>query len=162
MTTQCAGRPRRAADHVDVDVDRQRGSVTIVMPILAVGLLAMAGLVLDGGAALAARGRAADIAQQAARAGADALAPSSLRRSDPNPLAVNPAAAITAAEQELAAGGVTGQVTVAGDTVTVTAQVSRKTAMLSAVGINTVTGHATATATVLYGGATAGGTGGGG
>ena len=125
------------------------------MPILAVGLLAMAGLVLDGGAALAARGRAADVAQQAARAGADALAPSSLRRSDPNQLTVNPAAAITAADQVLAAGDVTGQVAVAGDTVTVTAQVSRRTAMLSAVGINTVTGRATATATVLYGGATA-------
>ena len=155
MTTRSAGRPRRSDDDKGVDgIDGQRGSVAIVMPILAVGLLAMAGLVLDGGAALAARGRAADVAQQAARAGADALAPSSLRRSDPNQLTVDPAAAISAADQVLAAGDVTGQVAVAGDTVTVTAQVSRKTAMLSAVGINTVTGHASATATVLYGGTT--------
>lgn len=159
MTTRFRCRLRRSDDDIDLDgFDGQRGSVAIVMPILAVGLLAIAGLVLDGGAALAARGRAADVAQQAARAGADALAPNSLRRSEPNQLAINPAAAISAAEQELAAGDVTGQVTVAGDTVTVVAQVSRKTAMLSAVGINTVTGRASASATVLYGGATAGGT----
>ena len=158
MTTRSAGRRPRS----DASIDGQRGSVAIVMPILAVGLLAMAGLVLDGGAALAARGRAADVAQQAARAGADALTPSSLRRSDPSRLAVDPAAAVAAADQVLAAGDVAGQVSVAGDTVTVTAQVSRKTAMLSAVGINTVTGRASATATVLFGGATAGTTGPGG
>ena len=155
MTTRSAGRLPRS----DACSDGQRGSVAIVMPILAVGLLAMAGLVLDGGAALAARGRAADVAQQAARAGADALTPSSLRRSDPSRLAVDPAAAVAAADQVLAAGDVAGQVSVAGDTVTVTAQVSRKTAMLSAVGINTVTGRASATATVLFGGATSGNTG---
>ena len=155
MTTRSAGRlPRSVAF-----CDGQRGSVAIVMPILAVGLLAMAGLVLDGGAALAARGRAADVAQQAARAGADALTPSSLRRSDPSGLAVDPAAAVAAADQVLAAGDVAGQASVAGDIVTVTAQVSRKTAMLSAVGVNTVTGRASATATVLFGGATSGNTG---
>ena len=158
MTSRAAGRRWRS----DACCDGQRGSVAIVMPILAVGLLAMAGLVLDGGAALAARGRAADVAQQAARAGADALTPSSLRRSDPSRLVVDPAAAVAAADQVLAAGDVAGQVSVAGDTVTVTAQVSRRTAMLSAVGITTVTGRASATATVLFGGAATGTTGPGG
>lgn len=129
----------------------ERGAVAIVMPILAVAMLSMAGLVVDGGAALAARGRATDVAQQAARAGADALAPGSLRRGQPDDLTVDPAAAAAAADRVLTAGSVIGQVSVVGDTVTVTAQVSRPTAMLSAIGVNTVTGRGTATASVLYG-----------
>ena len=134
--------------------DVQSGAVAVVIPILTVGLLAMAGLVIDGGAALAARGRAADVAQQAARAGADALAPGSLRRGDPAELAVNPAAAVLAANQVLQFGAVTGQVSVSGDTVTVTARITRRTSILSAVGVDTVSGHATATAAVLHGGTT--------
>lgn len=134
--------------------DGERGAVAVVIPILTVGMLAMAGLVVDGGAALAARGRAADVAQQAARAGADALAPDSLRAGDPAALAVDPAAAVLAADQVLQVGAVGGQVSVSGDTVTVTAQITRRTSILSAVGIDTVSGHASATATVLYGGTT--------
>ena len=135
----------------------ERGAVALLMPILAVALLSMAGLVIDGGAALSARGRAADVAQQAARAGADALSPTSLRRSDPDALVVNPAAAKAAAEQILSVGGVDGEVSVSAGSVTVTATVTRPTALLSAVGVNTVTGRATANATVLYGGTTPGG-----
>ncbi len=132
--------------------DSDRGSIGLLLALLMVGLMAMAGLVVDGGAALAARGRAADVAQQAARAGADALLPASLRTSNPDRLQVDADAARAAAQQVLDAGGVTGQVTIAGDTVTVHARVKRRTALLSAVGINDVTGSASATATVLFGG----------
>ena len=121
-----------------------------------VGLMAMAGLVVDGGAALAARGRATDVARQAARAGADALLPASLRTSTPDRLQVDPTAARAAAQQVLDAGGVAGQITIASDTVTVTVRVIRRTALLSAVGINDVTGSASATATVLFGGTSEG------
>lgn len=148
MISRCLDRvrhPRQDAEH---------GAVAVVVPILTVGMLAMAGLVVDGGAALAARGRAADVAQQAARAGADALAPASLRTGNPAGLTVNPPAAVQAADQVLQVGAVGGQVSVSGDTVTVTAQVSRRTSILSAIGIDTVTGHASATAAVLYGGTT--------
>ena len=148
MTYRWLDRDRRPRE------DLERGAVAVVIPILTVGLLAMAGLVIDGGAALAARGRAADVAQQAARAGADALAPGSLRRGDPAELAVNPAAAVLAANQVLQFGSVTGQVNVSGGTVTVTAHITRRTSILSAVGVDTVTGHATATASVLHGGTT--------
>ena len=148
MTYRWLDRVRRPRE------DLERGAVAVVIPILTVGLLARAGLVIDGGAALAARGRAADVAQQAARAGADALAPGSLRRGDPADLAVNPAAAVLAANQVLQFGAVSGQVSVSGDTVTVTAQITRRTSILSAVGVDTVTGHATATASVLHGGTT--------
>lgn len=153
--------PRRAAVVLPSRVtggDGQRGSVAVVMPILAVGMLSMGGLVIDGGTALAARGRAADIAQQAARAGADALSPGSLRRADPDSLVVDPGAASAAARRILSADAVNGQVDsevdVAGDTVTVRVSVTRPTAMLSAVGVSSVTGTFTATATVLHGGTT--------
>ncbi|HEY7815408.1 MAG TPA: hypothetical protein VIC62_19330 [Nakamurella sp.] len=53
--------------------DRDGGSITAYLLIRTVALVVLAGLVPDGGAALAAHGRAADTAQQAARAGVDAL-----------------------------------------------------------------------------------------
>ncbi len=141
----------------EVDVlrrDPEAGAIAIMLPVLAVALFAMAGLVIDGGTALAARGRAADVAQEAARAGADQLTATSLRRGDPSRLTLDPAAATLAARQIMDASQVTGQVQVSGDTVTVQARTVKRTAMLSAVGIDTVSGHASATATVLYGGTT--------
>jgi hypothetical protein len=92
------------------------------------------------------------VAQQAARAGADALAPGSVRASGPAGLRIDPAAARAAADRVLLVGEVTGQVSVDGDSVTVRAQVRRPTALLSAVGLSEVSGAASATATVLYGG----------
>src|SRR4051812_49043339 len=77
--------------------DGDRGSVTAYLLIMTVALVVLAGLVLDGGAALAAHGRAADTAQQAARAGADALDEQSLRATTPGGLTTNPGAARAAA-----------------------------------------------------------------
>ena len=88
---------------------------------MTVALVLLAGLVLDGGAALTAHGTAADTAQQAARAGADALDDTSLRTTTPARLTTNPGAARAAAQAVLAAADVTGDVTVIGTTVTVTA-----------------------------------------
>ena len=127
-----------------------------MMPIVVVGLLAMAGLVVDGGTALSARGRAADVAQQAARAGADALDPNAVRHGRPDRLVLNPAAAAAAANRVLVAGAVHGTVSVSGQSVTVRATVQKHTAVLSAVGVTTVQGTASATATILYGGTTEG------
>ena len=131
--------------------DRDRGSVTAYLLIMTVALVLLMGLVLDGGAALTAHGTAADTAQQAARAGADALDDTSLRTTTPAGLTANPAAARTAAAAVLAAAGVTGEVTVAGATVTVTARATRPTAILAIVGIGQVGGTATATAVPLHG-----------
>lgn len=130
---------------------QDRGAVALYMALIMVGLLVMAGLVVDGGAAIAARGRAADVAEQAARAGADALSPTSLRGPNPTTLALNPAAAQAAATRVLALAGASGQVEVNGLQVSVTAHVPRRAAILSAVGVNDLTGTATATATVLHG-----------
>lgn len=121
------------------------------MSLIMVGFMVMAGLVIDGGAAIAARGRAADLAEQAARAGANALSPSSLRGPSPTDLSLDPAAAQAAATRVLALADATGQVQVSGLQVRVTAHVPRHAVILSAVGVNDLTGTATATATVLHG-----------
>ena len=56
---------RRACD--------ERGQVTVFVVIFMIALIGLAGLVIDGGVALAARRRAINEAQAAARAGAEAL-----------------------------------------------------------------------------------------
>lgn len=131
----------------------ERGSVALLFAVIALGALMMAGLVVDGGAALAARERAADLATQAARAGADALYPGSLY-GRPTGLVPDPQAAQTAADRVLSLGGATGTVQVAGDRVIVHATIRKNTVVLSAVGLNQVTGSSTASATPIYGGTT--------
>ena len=131
--------------------DEDRGSITAYLLIMTVALVVLAGLVLDGGAALTAHGRAADTAQQAARAGADALDEQSLRATTPSGLTTNPAAARAAAARVLAAADVIGDITVTGTTVTVTARATKPTAILAIVGITQVGGTATATAMPLHG-----------
>lgn len=118
--------------------------------ITAMAAFAMLGLVVDGGAALATRERAADLASQAARAGAGALQPASLR-GNPAGLAADPAAARHAALEILTVTGATGEVSVNGNTVTVTAHVPKRAAILSAMGVTDISQSATASATALYG-----------
>lgn len=134
-------------------LDDDRGSIALWYAIVAIAALVMAGLVIDGGAALGARERAADLATQAARAGADALVPASLR-GQPGQLHADPAAAQQAVTRLLAAAGATGTSSVAGARVTVKVTVPKHTVILSAVGVNDISQTATATATALYGGTT--------
>lgn len=56
-----------------------RGSISVYIAILAVPFLLIAGLVFDGSGALVARQRAADEAEQAARAGANQIDLAALR-----------------------------------------------------------------------------------
>ena len=128
----------------------EAGFVSLYVVVITVGLLAMAGLVIDGGNALAAREQATDVAQQAARAGADALSPDSLRGS-PTGLTASPAAAQVAANEVLDTAAVTGTVSVDGDNVTVTVIVHKDTTILSAFGVGSIEGKATSTATALHG-----------
>jgi Flp pilus assembly protein TadG len=142
---------RRRFRGISVD-DPERGSIALYFAIIAIAAIVMAGLVVDGGAALATRERAADLATQAARAGANALTPVSLR-TEPAQLQADPAAATQAADAILADGGATGQVTVTGDTVSVTAHLPRHTVILSAVGLTNISQTASASATALVGSA---------
>lgn len=52
-------------------VGDDRGTIALFTTLFAVSVLLLAGLLVDGGLAIHARQRAADIAEQAARAGAD-------------------------------------------------------------------------------------------
>jgi Flp pilus assembly protein TadG len=129
-----------------------------VIPLM-IGLVAMAGLIVDGGNAIAARERAEDVSQQAARAGADALSPLSLHAGVPGALTADPGAAQAAAERVLAAAGISNPtVKVDGDSVTVSVTVHEKTQVLSAFGLREISGSASSTATALHG-TTTGGTG---
>lgn len=123
--------------------DRDRGSAAAYLIIMLIPLLAMAGLVFDGGRAIAARGEAETIAQQAARSGADALGAGSLRTGTS---IVDPLAASAAAQAVLTAAGVDGTVQASATEVTVTVTVSKSTALLSLIGKTRISGTASATA----------------
>jgi Flp pilus assembly protein TadG len=122
---------------------RDAGQVTAFTVVIVAAVLGVAGLVIDGGYALAARQEAANVAEQAARIGADQLAPESLRA---GPVRLDQVAARAAARDYLARVGHTGTVTTDGTTVTVEVTVSRRTAVLGSVGVDalTVTGRSSA------------------
>lgn len=123
--------------------------VTAFTVVIIAALVVMAGLVLDGGLALDARIKAVDTAQEAARAGAQALNIAGFRTT--GRAVLNPAAATAAADAYLAAAGDTGTVAVNGQVVTVTVTHSQHTEILSIVGIETMTATGTASATAEQG-----------
>jgi len=119
------------------------GGVTVFVVIIAVALLAMAAISIDGGYVLAARERAHSAAAQAARAGANAVNTDSVRTGGGD---INPAAAVAAAQAVLAKDNLIGTVTVTGSQVDVAVTTTTNTVMLGIVGINSLTVHASAAA----------------
>jgi Flp pilus assembly protein TadG len=114
--------------------------------MLVVVLFACAGLVFDGGSALNARMKLADVAEQAARAGADEIDVQALR--DNGTLEVDTTAARQAASDWMTASGYPGSEVVvdADGRVSVSGSATVKTQILGLVGINTFHVRATATA----------------
>ena len=94
----------------------EAGQVSAFVVVFTLALLALAGLVLDGGYVLAAKRRAINEAEGAARAGAASLA-SAYRQAGPARL--DPARAEAAARAYLAQTGHAGQVAVDGGRVSV-------------------------------------------
>ena len=125
--------------------DAESGMVTAFVVIFTLALLLMAGLVLDGGLALATKVQAIDDAQAAARAGAQAIDIPTYRAS--GQITLDPAQAAADAERYLAAAGHTGTVSVNGEQVTVTVTITEPTQILSLAGINHLTETGTGTAT---------------
>ena len=123
----------------------EAGFATVFTLCLFVTLLLFAGLLLDGGLALSGKVTALDEAQQAARAGAQALNLTAFRVS--GAAILDPQAAITAAQEYLAHTGDTGTVQVAGGAVTVSVTHHQQTQLLSLAGLDAITVHANATAT---------------
>jgi len=113
------------------------GAVTIFLSIAVVGLLALAGLVVDGGAKVRAVQRADRVAAEAARAAGQAVDLRDVLAGQS--LGVDRREAIAAAEQYLRAAGVEGTVRVVqgGSGIAVTTTTSVPTVFLGLVGITT-------------------------
>ncbi|MER7273509.1 pilus assembly protein TadG-related protein [Dactylosporangium sp. NPDC000244] len=125
------------------------GKVTAFVTVLMVALLGVAGLVLDGGLALAAKVQALDVAQAAARAGAQQLDLVQYRTT--NIAVLDPARAAGAARAWLTAAGAEGDATATTTTVTVTVRRTSNTQLLQLVGVEQLHVSATATATAVQG-----------
>jgi hypothetical protein len=115
------------------------GRVTAFVVVLAIGILALAGLTLDGGLALAAKVKANGQAEAAARAGAQAIDLRAYRSS--NHVQLVATQAVADAQRCLANVGASGTVTVSEDTVTVTITASQPTQLLGMVGISSLSVH---------------------
>jgi Flp pilus assembly protein TadG len=74
---------------------RDRGSISLFLAIFAVAALALLALLVDGGTAINARERAADIAEQAARAAANQIDVADLRSGNPQVM-IGPGACVAA------------------------------------------------------------------
>ncbi|HEX9888547.1 MAG TPA: pilus assembly protein TadG-related protein [Nitriliruptorales bacterium] len=129
------------------------GTITVLVVGLTLALLMVAGLVYDGGRVLAARRQAHDLADNAARAAAQAVDVDTLRAGGPP--ALDAAAAMTAAEGYLALTGHRGDITVTGDRVTVTVIVITPMALLQLVGLSERTVTASGQARIARGISTA-------
>ncbi len=128
----------------------ERGSLTLMLAVLSVALIALAGVVIDGGAKLSEAEDASAVAEEAARAGAGMVDPSQAYAS--GEFAVDRAEAIAAARAYLAAAGYRGTVrTVGGDSIEVTVEITRPTRVLSLIGIDSMTATESATASLVAG-----------
>lgn len=127
------------------------GAAAVILVLLTPVLLALAGLVLDGGRAIAARQRSADLAEQAARAGVNALDVTTLRSAGLD--AVDPTAARIAACRYVvtAEPGAGCRVVATPDRVQVTVTTRTSTVLLGLIGINTFHAAGTASAAPVRG-----------
>ena len=122
----------------------EAGTVTAFVAAFAVALLAVAGLVVDGGYMLAGRRAAFDEAEAAARAGAQAIDVDALRES--GPVLVRPDEARQRVSDYLGRTGHEGSADVNGDTVTVHVRIKRDLTILGLIGVGPVTIDASGTA----------------
>jgi hypothetical protein len=122
---RCGARERQTDD----------GSITAFVALMLVALMALTGLVVDGGSALSARQAAADEAEQAARAGAGALSVAALRAGS---LQLDPTEAVQVARQFTVTDGHPGTATISGGTVTVVVRYRIRTQVLGIIGITSL------------------------
>ncbi|MFF4741633.1 TadE/TadG family type IV pilus assembly protein [Streptomyces sp. NPDC001268] len=125
-------------------IGEDRGQVTAFIVGTVLALWLFAGIVVDGGLALASKARALDTAQEAARTGAQQLDIAELRHNQAIQLKIVHAAQI--AHTYVTSTGNTGTAHVRGDKVTVHVTHRQRTQILQLIGIHTLTLTATATA----------------
>ncbi|MFE7317866.1 pilus assembly protein TadG-related protein [Streptomyces sp. NPDC057555] len=120
-----------------------RGQATGFVVCILAALWLFAGVVVDGGLALAGKSRALDVAQEAARSGAQQLDVGRLR--DHHEVRLVRAEAARAARAYLVVAGEHGAAAVEGSAVTVRVTHHYRTQVLQLVGLRTLTVHAAAT-----------------
>ena len=133
---------------------QDQGSVSLLFVVVAIGLLACVGLVVDGGGKARAAAQADDVARAAARAAVQAVnAGRVLGGHIPR---ADPTRAAAAARTYLVSAGVTGTVTIApgGRALSVATRDTYTPVLLSAIGIGPmpVTGAANADLVTVQGG----------
>ncbi len=106
----------------------QSGAVALFTAVMVLALLATIGLVLVGGQKITALREATNIADNAARAGAQHVDLDSIR--DGGPAELDSAAAIAAANNYLSVVGHSGTPVVSGDTITVTVSITYNAVLL--------------------------------
>lgn len=126
------------------------GSITLMLVALFVALIALAGIVIDGGAKLNQAENATAIAQEAARAGAGMV--NQANAYSTGSFTVDQGQAIAAAQGYLASAGYHGTVTPVGtESIEVTVTVTGPTRVLSIIGIDSMTSTGSATASLVTG-----------
>lgn len=123
----------------------ESGMVTAFVVVMTMALLLMAGLVFDGGMGIAAKRRAINEAEAAARSGAQALDVSAYRSTGISTLDAE--GARRAAQSYIDATGDTGEIVIEGDRITVTVHHQRSTSILGIAGVGTMTVSGTGSAT---------------
>jgi hypothetical protein len=118
-------------------IREEAGTVTAFVVCFTLALIAVAGLVVDGGSVLAARREAFEEADAAARAGAQAVDVGALRRG--TGVTLDPSRAQALAERQLTAAGASGSVEVDGDTITVTVTRVQTMSILGVVDVGPMT-----------------------
>jgi Flp pilus assembly protein TadG len=136
--------------------DGDRGSITLMLLALFVALIALAGIVIDGGAKLNQAENANAIAQEAARAGAGMV--NQAHALAGGNFTVDPDQAVAAAWQYLAKNGydrangyIDSVSRVGNESIQVSVTVTSHTRVLSIIGIDTMTSTGAATASLVTG-----------
>ncbi|MFK0074626.1 pilus assembly protein TadG-related protein [Arthrobacter woluwensis] len=117
---------------------KERGNALLIIVGLGAILLLAVFLVVDGRQVMTAQERAQYLSGEAARIGANQIAPGTLTGEAPD---VDTSRAYQAAQQYLAAEGATGSLTITGNRVTVTTTIRAKTIFIPS---PSVSGQATA------------------
>lgn len=131
---------------------RDRGAASVFVVGMALVLFATAGLAIDGGKIINAKDKAFDVAEQAARAGANQIALAPLR--DQGVVVLDQPAAADAASQFVTSTSyyqLSRPPTVTATTVTVAVRTTIRTDLLSIVGVDNLNINASATASPVTG-----------
>ena len=126
--------------------ERGGGAVSVPVAVLLLALLAVAGLAVDGARKAQQVATADAVAEEAARAGAQAVDLTAAQRGQAR---LDPTAARTAAQRYLTATGVPGTVTVTGDRIQVDVTATTPTVLLGLVGVETITSTGSAQAQLV-------------